>query len=496
MNRRLFIQAAALGACAGGLAPGAEVSAAGSSQPDPAPARGGPGFPRDFWWGAATAAYQLEGGAAADGRGPSIWDTFSHMEGKVAHGDTGDVACDHYHRYREDVRLMADLGVKHYRFSISWSRVMPEGRGKLNPKGLDFYRRLVDELLAAGIVPHATLYHWDLPQALQDRYAGWQSREIVQDFADYATAMAKNLGDRVRHWMTLNEVATFVHWCGYGIQRPGEHAPGVSLSRPKERWQVMHNALMAHGAACQALRAASPGQCNVSIAENFESFVPVMETQEHIAAARRAFTSTELNGAIITPLLTGRYDPKWWAERGAEAPDVKAGDLELICQPLDSLGFNCYTGNYVRAADTPRGYDVLPWFDGYPKLNMPWLAFVPEAIYWGVRMIGDALGRRDLPIFISENGCADGNRADARGVVLDTDRIMYLRSYLRQVQRAMSDGCPVVGYFPWSLLDNFEWACGYEKRFGMVHVDYKTQKRTPKLSYGWYQQVIRHNSVL
>lgn len=496
MNRRDFMQAAALGAAAGTVAPLAASAAGTGGQPSTVPTSGGGGFPRDFWWGAATAAYQVEGAAKEDGRGPSIWDTFSHLPGKVVRGETGDVACDHYHRYRDDVALLVALGVKHYRFSISWSRVLPAGRGTVNPKGLDFYRRLVDELLAHGITPHATLYHWDLPQALQDRHAGWQSRAIVQDFADYASLMAKHLGDRVHHWMTLNEIATFVHWCGYGIKSAGEHAPGVALSRPRERWQVNHHALLAHGAACQALRAASPGRCSVALAENYESFVPIIETPEHIAAARHAFTRTEVNGAIITPLLTGRYDPHWLEERGAEAPEIRSGDMALIAQPLDALGFNCYTGNYVRAAGTPQGYEVIPWGDAYPKLNMPWLAFVPEAIYWGVRLLGEALGRPDLPIFISENGCADGVAATPDGTVLDIDRLVYLRAYLRQVQRAIAEGRPVVGYFPWSLLDNFEWACGYDKRFGLVHVDYRTQKRTPKLSYQWYQQVIRQNRVV
>jgi beta-glucosidase len=330
---------------------------------------------------------------------------------------------------------------------------------------------------------------------LQDRYRGWESREVVNDFADYATQVAKRLGDRVTQWMTLNEILTFA-MVGYGVKASAPHAPGLSLGRPKDRWQVVHHALLAHGRACQAIRAASPGPCSVAIAENFSPFVPVIETPEHIEAVRLAFTRTEANGAIITPLLTGTYDPFWLAQQGAEAPEIRAGDMETIHQKLDGLGFNCYTGTYVRAASTPAGFELLPMFDGYPKMALPWLNFVPESIYWGIRMIKDALGQGQLPIFITENGCADAGPTDGGAEVQDIDRVMYLRSYLRQVQRAVDEGYTVVGYFPWSLMDNFEWAEGYAKRFGLVYVDYATQRRTPKLSYRWFQQVIRGGTVV
>ena len=498
MDRRHFITTASLGIAANSVSAttlGAAPVAGASPDTGAHRVQGNAPFPATFWWGAATAAYQLEGAVAEDGRKPSIWDTFSHTAGKIVNGDTGDVACDHYHRYKDDVRLMADLGVRHYRFSIAWPRVIPDGRGSVNEKGVDFYKRLVDELLAHGITPHATLYHWDLPQALQDRYRGWESREVVDDFAAYATAVVKRLGDRVTHWMTLNEILTFT-MVGYGVGAPAPHAPGRALGRPKDRWQVVHNALLAHGRGCQAIRAASPGPCTVAIAENYSSFVPVIETPEHIEAARLAFTRTEANGAIITPLLTGQYDAFWLEQRGAEAPEIRAGDMETIHQPLDRLGFNCYTGSYVRAAATPAGFEVLPMFDGYPRMALPWLTFVPESIYWGIRLLRDALGNGTLPIFISENGCADSGPTGGASEAQDIDRVMYLRSYLRQVQRAVTEGYPVVGYFPWSLMDNFEWAEGYTKRFGMVHVDYATQKRTPKLSYRWFQQVIREHTVV
>ncbi len=494
MYRRQFLQAAALGIGAGRLdamLPDTPVSA----PLEDAPRRAEKPFPSSFWWGAATAAYQLEGGANADGRKPSIWDTFSHTAGKVKGGDTGDVATDHYHRYRDDVKLMAALGVKHYRLSISWPRVIPDGRGAVNPKGLDFYSRLVDELLAHGITPHATLYHWDLPQALQDRYRGWESREIAHDFGVYAGVVAKHLGDRVTNWMTLNEISTFV-FVGYGVGQTAPHAPGLAVKRPKDRWQIVHNALLAHGTACQAIRANSPRHCSVGIAENINPFVPVIETPEHIEATRLAFTRTDANASIITPLLTGRYDPWWLEQQGAQAPEILDGDMELIHQPMDALGFNCYTGSYVRAADTPAGFEVLDTFEGYPRMALPWLTFVPESIYWGIRMIRDALGHGKLPIFVSENGCADSGPTSNTKQMQDIDRVMYLRSYLGQVKRAVDEGYPVIGYFPWSLMDNFEWAEGYSKRFGLVYVDYATQRRIPKLSYDWYRQVIRHRTIV
>ena len=495
MDRRHFLQATAAAAALEQLPDGTLARVSDLFEADQLVKRPSHRFPANFWWGAATAAYQLEGAAAEDGRKPSIWDTFSHTPGKVVNGDTGDVACDHYHRYKDDVKLMADLGVKHYRFSVSWPRVIPDGRGTVNQKGMDFYKRLCDELHAHGITPHATLYHWDLPQALQDKYKGWQSREVVGDFADYATAVVKGIGDRVSHWMTINEILTF-SVVGYGVGATAPFAPGLALARTKDRLQVIHHALLAHGRACQAIRAAAPGKCSVAIAENFSPFVPVVETPEHIEATRKAFTRTDFNGAIITPLLTGKYDPYWLKQQGAEAPDIRAGDMEQIHQKLDALGFNCYTGTYVRAAATPAGYETIDTFEGYPRMALPWLTMVPESIYWGIRMITDALGQKSLPIFISENGCADSGPVKNDAEMQDIDRVMYLRNYLHALQRATSDGVPVTGYFLWSLIDNFEWSDGYRKRFGLYHVDFSTQRRTPKLSASFYREVIRQNAVV
>ena len=454
------------------------------------------GFPKDFWWGTATAAYQIEGGALTDGRKPSIWDTFSHQAGTTRDGLNGDVACDHYHRFNEDVKLMAELGVKRYRFGISWSRLIPDGRGALNPKGVDFYRRLAEALHAHGITPHVTLYHWDLPQALQDRYRGWQSREITNDYADYAAAAARCLGDVITHWMTMNELSCFAFSNGYGIEKPGFQAPGLRLRSRKERAQILHHALLAHGLGCQAIRAASPGKCSVAAAENFTAFVPFVETPEHIAAARQAFVAEEPNACILLPLLTGRYHEAWLAAQGGQAPDIAEGDMKTIGQPLDSLGFNCYTGIYVRAAASATGYELIPMFDNFPKGNLPWPNIVPESVYWGARMVREAVGQKALPVFISENGCADGAPANANHEVADVDRIMYLRAYLQSAQRLLAEGYPLVGYYVWSLIDNFEWAEGYSKRFGLVRVDYATQRRVPKLSFHWYQQVIRQNRIV
>lgn len=452
-------------------------------------------FPKDFWWGAATASYQVEGAAREDGRKPSVWDTFSRVPGRVSNGDTGDVACDHYHRFAEDVKRMAELGITHYRFSVAWPRVVPDGRGAVNEKGLDFYGRLVDCLLRHGITPHATLFHWDSPQALEDRYGSWRSREMAKDFADYCSVVVRRLGDRVTHWMTLNEIMCFT-FLGYGVGEVPQNAPGTILASRRELFQTVHHALLAHGMGCQAIRTASPGPCRVSLVSNYDAYVPVIETPENVEAAKRAFVSEEHNGTALVPALTGRYDPLALERLGADAPEALDGDMKIIGQPLDALGFNLYTGRYVRAADNALGYEVLPMPGGYPQMHMPWLNFLPESLYWGVRSIGEALGQKTLPIYISENGCAADDRLTERGEVLDLSRILYLRSYLRSAQRALAEGYPLKGYFLWSLMDNFEWNYGYTRRFGILYVDYKTQRRIPKQSFHWYQRVIRENRLL
>lgn len=452
-------------------------------------------FPPDFRWGAATASYQIEGAVQEGGRQPSVWDTFSATPGKVLNGDTGAIACDHYHRFQEDVALMAKLGIKHYRFSLAWPRIIPDGRGSVNEAGIDFYRRLVDCLLAHGITPHATLFHWDSPQALEDRYGSWQSREMAQDFADYVTAVVSRLGDRISHWMTINEIHCFTHM-GYGANQDPPHAPGNRLDSLKAVWQTSHHALLAHGLGCQAIRAASPQACSVALVDNFLATVPLQESEADIQAAQAAFFTCGTNGGIIVPALTGSYSSALLEQLGDQSPDIQPGDLETIHQPLDAVGFNVYSGVYVRAADHEVGYEIMPFSPGYPRLNMPWLHLLPESLYWGVRHIHDTLGRSQLPVFISENGCAAEDEVNPPGEVWDSDRILYLRQYLKAAHRAVSEGYPLQGYFVWSLMDNFEWAYGYDRRFGITYIDYPTQARLPKASFHWYAECIRQNRVV
>jgi beta-glucosidase len=451
-------------------------------------------FPEGFQWGSATAAYQIEGSATIDGRKPSVWDRFSAIQGRVLNGDTGESACDHYHRYEQDIQLMAKLGIQHYRFSIAWSRIVPEGRGSVNLAGIDFYQRLVDGLLAQGITPHATLFHWDSPQALEDRYGSWRSREMALDFADYVAAVVSRLGDRITHWMTLNEILCFTHM-GYAVDQIPPHAPGTQVKSLKEVWQTSHHALLAHGLGCQAIRAASPVPCSVTLVDNPIIPVPLTESAADIAAAQAAFSTIAGNGGIIVPALTGAYNPVLLERLGVNAPDIQPGDLAIIHQPLDALGLNLYSGTYVRAADNPLGYECLAFPAGYPRLHMPWLWVVPETIYWGVRHVGTTLGQPDLPIVMTESGCAAQDEVNAAGEVIDSDRIFYLRQYLKSAHRAVAEGYPLQGYFVWSLLDNFEWSWGYDRRFGITYVDYATQQRIPKASFHWYAECIRQNRV-
>jgi len=443
-------------------------------------------FPEGFRWGTATSAYQVEGAAREDGRGTSIWDSFCRVPGHIRDGSTGDVSVDHYHRYKEDVALMKALGAKTYRFSIAWPRLFPEGRGALNPKGLAFYDRLVDELLAAGIEPYATLYHWDLPQALQDK-GGWQARDTALAFADYAAEVARRLTDRVRHIFTLNEILTFVE---HG-HKSGVFAPGLKLA-PAELNQVRHHAVLAHGLGVQAVRANARAGTRVGPAENMTTAVPAVETPDNIRAAETA--TREMNAPYLTVMMEGRYTDAWLAEAGADAPKFTARDLEIIASPIDFIGLNVYgPGFYVLASESTPGWTTLPMPASYPHMASDWLLVSPEALYWAPRHAARLWGAKD--IYITENGTSAADRPGPDGTVYDVDRVMYLRNYLTQLQRATAEGVPVRGYFLWSLLDNFEWADGYATRFGVVHVDYATQKRTPKLSASFYREVIARNRV-
>jgi len=443
-------------------------------------------FPKGFLWGSATASYQVEGAVNEDGRGPSIWDTFSHTPGKVVENATGDVADDHYHRYKEDIQLMKALGVKSYRFSIAWPRVFPNGDGSPNPKGLDFYNHLVDELLANNIQPFATLYHWDLPQSLQERGGGWESRDTSKAFGDYAGYVAERLSDRVKHFFTINEFGAFVE-LGY---RVGIHAPGLKL--PAGRFnQTRHHAVLGHGLAVQAIRAKAKPGTRVGLAENMTICVPVLETAQHIEAATRA--AREMNAPYMTVIQEGKYTDAYLAMAGADAPKFTPEDLKIISSPLDFAGINIYTPTYVRADNSPAGFALVQPPKSYPHMASSWLNIGPEALYWGPRHVAKIWNVKE--IYITENGCSSSDIPAADGIVYDTDRVMYLRNYLTQLQRATADGIPVKGYFLWSLMDNFEWADGYTNRFGLHFVDYATQKRTPKLSASFYREVIARNAV-
>ena len=455
-------------------------------------------FPEGFFWGTATSSYQIEGAWNEDGKGPSIWDTFAHTPGKIKNGDTGDVANDHYHRYREDVALMRSLGANAYRFSIAWPRIFPNGTGKPNPKGLDFYDRLVDELSRAGIAPFVTLYHWDLPQALQDR-GGWQSRDTAQAFADYAGYVAAHLSDRVRYFFTINEFRSFVDIGHHGIevQVPGgtitmATAPGLSLPA-RALNQVRHHAVLAHGMAVQAVRAHAKPGTQVGPAEVIECAVPLIETREHIEAAMKA--TREANAPFLTVMLEGKYTDAYLDEAGKDAPQFTDADLAIIGSPLDFVGINVYMPTtYVLAADQAPGFRQVPLAKSHPKMASRWHSLGPEAMYWAPKMV-QSLWQPNA-IFITENGCATEDVVADDGKVYDTDRVMFLRSYLTELQRATAEGVPVRGYFQWSTMDNFEWNAGYGNRFGLVHVDFETQKRTPKLSADWFREAARQNAVV
>ena len=442
-------------------------------------------FPQGFLWGSATASYQVEGAVNEDGRGPSIWDTFSHTEGKTNNGDTGDVADDHYHRYKEDIQLMKALGLKTYRFSVAWPRVFPQGAGAPNPKGLDFYNRLVDELLAANIQPYCTLFHWDLPQALEDK-GGWQSRFTSEAFATYAGYVAQHLSDRVKHFMTLNEMRSFVD-IGY---KDGRHAPGLKLP-PAGVNQVRHHAVLAHGLGVQAIRANAKPGTKVGLAENATATVPVIETPEHIEAAKKAMR--EANAGYLTAIMEGRYTDAYLARAGADAPKFTDAEMKAIGSPVDFVGLNVYTPSYVRADDSASGFAFVPPPASYPHMMSNWLHVGPEALYWGPRLAAQIWNIKE--IYITENGASSADVLTPDGHVYDSDRVMYLRNYLTQLHRAVSEGVPVRGYFCWSLLDNYEWADGYAYRFGIHYVDFATQKRTPKLSAHFYREVIASNAL-
>jgi beta-glucosidase len=446
-------------------------------------------FPKNFVWGTAAASYQIEGGATADGKGPSVWDMLCRKPGAVYDGHTGDVACDHYHRYAEDVAILKQFGVQAYRLSLSWPRVLPAGSGAPNEKGLDFYDRLIDSLLAAGITPWVTLFHWDFPLALYHR-GGWLNRDSADWFADYATLMVKRLGDRVSHWMTLNEPQVYIN-AGH---LEGRHAPGDKLAL-HEVLTAAHNTLRAHGRGVQAIRAASPKPCRVGYAPASHPRIPHTESPADIEAARRSFFATPGRHVAtmswwLEPVFSGKYPQDGWDFFGRDVPLVEPGDLELIRQPVDFFGINIYNGDRIQAT-ADGGFERVPFPPGHPRTAFNW-PITPEAMYWTARFCHE---RYQHPIVVTENGisCTDSVALD--GKVHDPTRIDFTRRYLLELERAIDGGIPVEGYFHWSFIDNFEWAEGYKQRFGLVHCDYATGKRTPKDSAAWYAEVIRTNGA-
>jgi beta-glucosidase len=455
------------------------------------PALAGITFPDGFVWGAATAAYQIEGAVREDGRGPSIWDTFSRTPGRVHAGHTGDVACDHYHRFVEDVALMAELGLASYRFSIAWPRIQPDGTGPVNVKGLDFYDRLTDELLGKGIDPVATLYHWDLPQTLED-LGGWSSRLTAEAFAEYAQIMYAKLGDRIGTWTTLNEP-----WCSaYLGYASGRHAPG--RQEPAAAFAAVHHLLLGHGLAARALRSA--GARTVSITLNPSVTLPV---DPESAADREAVRIVDglSNRMFLDPLLKGQYPADMLSHlaRFTDLSYIQDGDLATINAPIDVLGINFYQPSYVSARPgTPASPDQ-PGSEGIahrdpdgPVTDMNWL-IEPSGLTRLLRRIHDDYA--GIPMLITENGAAYPEGPAEDGDVHDTRRIAYLDGHLRACHDALAAGVDLRGYFVWSLMDNFEWAEGYAKRFGIVHVDYTTQQRVLKDSAKWYREVIRRNGI-
>jgi len=443
------------------------------------------GFPKDFLWGAATAAYQIEGAWNEDGRGASIWDTFSHTPGLVDNGETGDVACDHYHRFEEDVELMRRLGLGAYRFSVSWPRVLPEGAGEVNAAGLDFYKRLADALLEAGVKPFATLYHWDLPQRIEDA-GGWPARETADRFAEYAVLLFDELGDRVEGWFTINEPIC-AGMLGYA---EGAHAPGgKSLA---DGLAASHHLLLAHGKAVRAFRESS-ARGGIGIVLNLTDVVPARMTPEDVAAAERA--DARSNRWYLDPVF-GKGYPEDLVERyGSEMPEILDGDMETIAEPIDIFGLNYYNGRRVRH-DPDGGLLELSGDEirlaGTELTEMGWGVW-PEGLFRLLLRLKNEYG--NPPLYVTENGVALPDEPDSGGRVEDPGRIDFLARHFLAARRAIDEGADLRGYFVWSLMDNFEWAYGYSKRFGIVRVDFETGKRTPRGSADWYSRVISENAV-
>lgn len=442
-------------------------------------------FPEGFVWGAATSAYQIEGAWDEDGKGESIWDRFTHTRHHVVDGDTGDVACDHYHRVQQDVALIESLGLDTYRFSIAWSRILPQGRGTVNEAGLDFYDRLVDELLTAGIQPTVNLFHWDLPQSLQE-LGGWPNRDCSDWFAEYARIVFQRLGDRVGRWITQNEprVAAFM---GYGS---GLHAPGIHDYT--QAYQAVHHLLLAHGKAVHAFRDGAY-QGEIGIVHDLAHFIPASQRDEDVAACQRAYEQDI--GQFLDPIFRGRYPETLFNWIDSQQPRIEDGDMDIISQPIDFLGINYYKTHKVSLAlgKAPLNAQLEPVSaPGWGLTQMGW-GVNPSGLKAVLLDVKETYG--NPTVYVTENGCAFPDEPDENGFVADWARVNFLRGHLRAIHEAIEAGADVRGYLVWSLLDNFEWAMGYGPRFGIVRVDYDTLERTPKQSALWYRDVIDQNAI-
>ena len=444
-------------------------------------------FREDFVWGAATSAYQIEGAVKEDGKGEHIWDVYTKEPGKIFEGHTGEVACDHYHRYKEDVQIMKQIGLKGYRFSVDWSRVLPEGTGRVNEAGIAFYDHLIDELLANGIEPYITMYHWELPYELYKR-GGWMNPQIVEWFGEYAKLLAERFSDRVTHFFTLNEPQCFV---GLGFVN-GEHAPGIKAPI-RDTFEMAHNVMKAHGRAVQMLRTHGKQPLVIGYAPTASVCYPATEKAEDIEAAKKnffalpdEFSNWHWNVSWWSdPVLLGKYPEEGLAKYEPYLPKITEEDMRLISQPIDVYGQNIYNGYCVRMGEDGRT-ETVSRYEGFPKTAIDWPV---ECLYWGPKFLYE---RYQKPIYITENGLSCHDVISLDGKVHDPNRIDFLARYLHELKKAAGE-IDLRGYFQWSLMDNFEWAKGYSERFGLVYVDYPTQKRILKDSAYWYQEIIKEN---
>jgi len=445
-------------------------------------------FGNNFIWGTATAAYQVEGAYNEDGRCESIWDRFSHIEGNIYKNHNGDVACDHYHRYKEDVAIMKNLGIKAYRFSTAWPRIFSDGKSKINQKGIDFYNRLVDELVGNNIEPFITLYHWDLPQVLEDN-GGWLNRDTGKYYNDYVNVIVDTLKDRVKHWFTFNEIKMFV-LIGYGHVSPVDvHAPGKNYGL-KELNQIRHNVLVAHGNAVRIIKELNP-ESKVGIAHAPEVSVPADDFTAQKENIERIFRID--NDPIFAPLYLGEYPESLLKLWGNNSPEILENDMEIISTPVDVIGLNIYSAKLIRLNQETNDFENVEYPSDYPRTLMGW-PINSDALFWGVKMVSDIYFSKE--IYITENGASFDDKPDADNKVHDPDRIKFLKAYLSKLHKAVSEGVKVRGYFLWSLMDNFEWARGYKQKFGIVYIDRENGlKRIIKDSGYWYKAWIAGDSA-